>query len=90
MSSTWLKEAYGLFDFDQKNDQKTHQLIRLQGNNYLMQNPQYTRIDNHWLNNDSFETADVKVPSERILVRVLNKNNDYWVYHKNLVDEAQE
>jgi len=55
-----------------------------------MQNPQYTRIDNHWLNNDSFETADVKVPSERILVRVLNKNNDYWVYHKNLVDEAQE
>lgn len=55
-----------------------------------MQNATYTRIDHHWLNNDSFETADLKVQQERILVRVLNKNKEYWVYHKNLVDETQD
>ena len=53
-----------------------------------MQNTAYTRIEQHWLNNDSFETADVKVQAERILARVLHKNKDYWVYHKNLVDET--
>ncbi len=55
-----------------------------------MQNENYTRIDHYWLNSDSFETSDLKVPTDRILVRVLNKNDDYWVFHKNLIDEYNE
>jgi hypothetical protein len=55
-----------------------------------MQNATYTRIEHHWLNADNFEAADVKLQAERILIRVLSKNGDFWVFHKNLVDDSQE
>ncbi len=47
-----------------------------------------TRIEHHWINTDSFETADGKILQERLMVRVLNKNEEYWVFHKNLVDDS--
>jgi hypothetical protein len=42
------------------------------------------------LNSDSFEASDLKVAADRILIRVLNKNDYYWVFHKNLIDEYNE
>jgi hypothetical protein len=55
-----------------------------------MQNAAYTRIEHYWLNSDSFEASDLKVATDQILVRVLNKRDDYWVFHKSLVDESHE
>lgn len=62
----------------------------MQGNNYLMQNENYTRINHSWLHTNDFETADSKIISERILVRILNLNKEYWIYSKNLIDEMQD
>lgn len=55
-----------------------------------MQNENYTRIDHSWLHTNDFETADSKIISERILVRILNLNKEYWIYSKNLIDEMQD
>jgi hypothetical protein len=60
----------------------------MQGNNYIMNASGSTRIEHHWINTDSFETADGKILQERLMVRVLNKNEEYWVFHKNLVDDS--
>ena len=89
-AETWTRESHGLYDFEGTETQQIS--IRLKGSHRIIRNDSKisaTQVPDL----QTFEISEKALSDEDkegVIARCLYRDNSYWIYHKNLIDETAE
>jgi hypothetical protein len=81
---TWTRESHGLYDYEGTEVDKKQWTMR--GNLRVCRDETYLSVQESDSNFYQQEQNMLEAQKEQIIARVLNINENYWVYHKNFVD----
>ncbi len=85
-SKTWTRESHGLYDYEGTEVQFKY--FQVKGNLRISRTESEVQIRQTEHNN--FYEQEKGMPEEekeKIVARVLNFNGNYWIYHKNFIDQ---
>jgi hypothetical protein len=79
-SETWTKESHGLYDFD--NTEVNQVSFALRGSHIINRTDSTVMVQP----SENFEGTD----TDQVIARALYKNNSYWLFHKNMIDDSND
>lgn len=87
---TWTRESHGLYDFEGTEIQKIS--LKLKGSHRISRDD--SKVSAEKVSEDqTFEECEKALNNEdkdKVIARLLYRDNSYWIYHKNLIDENAE
>ena len=86
-TSTWTRESHGLYDYEGTEIEK--KAFKIKGNIRVQRFESDVRVTS--LDNANFEKTEETLPQEekdKIVARLMIRDGNYWIYHKNMVDES--
>ena len=86
-AESWTRESHGLYDFEGTETETKY--YKLKGNVRFSRSE--SRVTADYVTQDNFEEQESHLlPSERdsVIARFLYRNNSYWMYHKQFIDEG--
>jgi hypothetical protein len=84
---TWTRESHGLYDFE--GTEIMQLAMKLKGSHRISRND--SKITTIKLqDSETFEENEKPlnlIEKDQVIARCLYKDNSYWIFHKNLIDE---